>query len=436
MAGKHGSGVTTANGTLGERVRSARQALGFSQARLAGDELTKGFISQLESGTVRPSIRSLQIIAARLGKPLDYFLGDEPLATGKRVAFHRLAAETAAEQREWTSVREHVQVALPEATGADRAHLLLLRSRAEIAERAHERAFDLIAEALGLVDVASEPRLVAELLFYRATAYGDGGQIAAASESLEASRDVIERFEILDPRLRSRVLVSLGTTYRRLKRSSKALSAYESALATASRSSELTLAARGYMGIAATHYDAGELDAAIGMYRRALELFRRVADSDFELQALQSIAIVQFENAEYESAQASARRAMDRAIEVGNARWAATAEVTLARIALREARPEDALRKARHAEALLEEAGDRIQQADALGAIGAAHEALGQHTEADRAYRRSLDMYTEVDDLADRSGMATEYAHVLRARGDLDAAFRMLELAQGAPQKP
>src|SRR5256886_13957324 len=63
--------------TLGERVRAARHALGMSQAQLAGDELTKGFISQVEAGLVRPSLRSLQIIASRLGRRLDYFIRDE-----------------------------------------------------------------------------------------------------------------------------------------------------------------------------------------------------------------------------------------------------------------------------------------------------------------------------------------------------------------------
>jgi transcriptional regulator with XRE-family HTH domain len=86
---------------LGERVRTARRERGFSQAQLAGEELTKGFISQVESGLVRPSVRSLQIIATRLGKSLDYFLGDAPLATEKRLAFHRLAAEAAAERHDW-----------------------------------------------------------------------------------------------------------------------------------------------------------------------------------------------------------------------------------------------------------------------------------------------------------------------------------------------
>src|SRR5213593_43930 len=76
--------------TLGERVRAARHELGLSQAQLAGDELTKGFISQVEAGLVRPSLRSLQIIASRLGRSLDYFIGDESLAGAKRRVFHAL----------------------------------------------------------------------------------------------------------------------------------------------------------------------------------------------------------------------------------------------------------------------------------------------------------------------------------------------------------
>lgn len=432
MAGKYGGAVTVRNGSLGERVRSARKALGFSQARLAGEELSKGFISQLESGAVRPSIRSLQVIATRLGKPLDYFLGDEPLATGKRVAFHKLAAESAAERRDWQVVREQAALGLersPET--ADRAALLHLLARAEIADRKYERVFELADSALSLFDVAADPELAAGLFMDRGFAYLELGQLVAATDAYERARDVVEKHEVVDTRLRSRILISLGTVYRRLGRTSKAIAAYEPALAMASRISELEVAARGFMGMAATHYDSGELDTAIANYRRALELFRRIADIDFELNALQSIATVQLENGTLMEAKASAQRAMSRAIEVGNARWAAVAEVILARIALRDGRPEDALRMASHAEILLDEAGDRIQQADAQGAIGAASEALGRHAAADAAYRRSIEIYSSVSDVADRSGMAAEYARALRARGQLEDAFEMLELAHG-----
>ncbi|MGH2377677.1 MAG: tetratricopeptide repeat protein [Candidatus Limnocylindria bacterium] len=416
---------------LGERVRAARSQLGLSQAQLAGDELTKGFISQLESGLVRPSIRSLQLIAGRLGKPLDYFIGDEPLAANKRLAFHRVAAETAAEQDDWSEVRRHVGIALEQSPHPrERAGLLYLLARAEASESAFERVFEAVSESLGLVQESTDPPLVAGLLFLRGTAYLDLGQLGAATEAYEAARDVIERNEIVEPRLRSRVLISLGTAYRRLNRTSKAIAAYESALAIASRASELRLAARGFMGIAVTHYDAGELDTAISSYQRALELFRRVADLDFELNTLQSIATIQFESGD-EAAKGSAKRAMDRALEVGSAHWAAVAEVILARIALREGQAAEALRMAKHAETVLRDAGDEIQRADALGAAGAAHEALGRTSDADRAYRRSIDLYTSIGDFADRSGMAAEYARVLRARGEVDKAFEMLELARG-----
>jgi len=307
--------VIAASATLGERVRSARKELGLSQAQLAGEELTKGFISQLESGLVRPSIRSLQLLATRLSKPLDYFLGDVPLATGKRVAFHRLAAETAVEQRDWTSVREHVERGLAESPEAkERARFLSFLAEAEFAQSDFEKTFDLVARGLETIDSATDAPLVATLLFLRGSAYGAIGQLVAATESLEASRDLIERYEVFDPRLRSRLMVALGTAYRRLKRSSKALSSYESALATASRHSERLIAARGYMGIAATHYDSGELDAAISNYRRALDLFLRVADVDRELDALQSIATVQLEDGKVREAKLSGARTGQRSL--------------------------------------------------------------------------------------------------------------------------
>lgn len=430
MAVRAGSGLSIA---LGERVRAARKALGLSQAALAGEDFTKGFISQLESGQVRPSIRSLQVIASRLGKPLEYFLGDEPLAAVKRVAFHRLAAEAAAERRAWDEVRRHVGEALEQSPDArDRAGILYLLARAEVAARAYERGFDLVAEALALGDPAADPEVVAGLLALRGFAYLELDQLVAATEAYEKALDVVERYEIVDTRLRSRILISLGTVYRRLGRTSKAIAAYEPALAMASRSSSLEIAARGFMGIAVTHYDSGELDAAIANYRRALELFRRVADIDLELNTLQSIAAVQLENGQRSEAKASAERAMARALEVGNAHWAAVAEVILARLALGEGRSPEALRMARHAEGVLAASGDKVQHADSLGAIGAASEALRRHGEADAAYRASLEMYTSANDLADRSGMAAEYARVLRARGEIDKAFEMLELARGA----
>ncbi len=419
--------------SLGERVRAARRSRGMSQAQLAGDQLTKGFISQIEAGLVRPSVRSLQIIAGRLGRSLDYLIGDEPLASSKRLTFHRLAAEAAAERRDWNEVREEIAAALqlrPE--GLERAKLLRVLATAEVATGNTEGAFDHISQAIGLIDPAIDALEVARLLHARGAAYLDSGQLVASVDALEAARDVIERYEVTDPRLRARNLVSLGTAYRRLNRTTKAMQAYEAALALASRASELRLAAQGYMGIAVSHYDAGELDDALANYQRALELFERAEDVGFELSVLQSLAAVNFEHGNFGAARSLAQRCIDRAAAVGDARLAAVAEVTLARIALAEGRTEDALRIARRTEKALAEMGDPRRHADALRVVGATQEALGAHAAADRAYRKAIELARSVGNQPDLSTFAAEYAQKLRARGDMDAAFEMLELARGS----
>ena len=402
----------------------------MSQAQLAGEELTKGFISQVESGLVRPSVRSLQIIATRLGKSLDYFLGDAPLAAEKRLAFHRLAAEAAVERRDWETVRTEVQAAL-DCTPAkrERAALLRLLSQAELAAGHHEAAFDRVAEGISLLDPATDAPEVAHLLHLRGTAYGQLNQHLTAAEALEQARDMMERHEVNDPRLRSRILVALGTAYRRLNRTTKALQTYASALDLASASNELRTAAQGYMGVAVSLYDSGELDSAITNYRRALDLFSRVEDRGFELSVLHSLASVHFENAAVDEARAVAQQCVALAQMSKDARTEAIAEVILARVALAKGDADEALTIAKKAEKSFDETDK--QRADALRVMGAANDALKAYAASDRAYRKAIELLGEVGDAPDRSTIAAEYSKKLRARGDVDAAFHYLELARG-----
>ena len=425
-----GSIETAPTPGLGERVRSARRERGMSQAALAGDELTKGFISQVESGSVRPSVRSLQIIATRLSKSLDYFLGDAPLATEKRLAFHRLAAEAAAERHDWPAVRREVDSGLAcTPPKRERAALLRLLAQADLSTEQREAAFDRINEAFALIDIATDAAEVARLQHLRGLAYGQLNQYLAAAEALEQARDTMERHEVNDPRLRARILVTLGTVYRRLNRTAKAMQTYASALDLASASSELRLAAQGYMGVAVSLYDAGELDAAINNYRRALDLFERVEDRAFELSVLHSLATIHFERGATAEARDLAERSLALARMAGDVRVEATTQVVLARIALGEGDAEGALELAKFAEKTL--SIDRVQRADALRVIGAAQDALEAYPASDRAYRKSIELLSEIDDRPDRSAIAAEYAKKLRTRGDVDAAFHYLELARG-----
>jgi transcriptional regulator with XRE-family HTH domain len=71
--GRRGPGVPI----IPSRVRQARIERGLSLADLAGTEVSRAFIHQLEQGLARPSLQVLEVIAQRTGRAVSYFTGGE-----------------------------------------------------------------------------------------------------------------------------------------------------------------------------------------------------------------------------------------------------------------------------------------------------------------------------------------------------------------------
>ena len=59
---------------LGEKLRQARIEAGLSQKQLCGEEITRNMLSLIENGSAKPSMKTLQYLAGRLGKSISYFL--------------------------------------------------------------------------------------------------------------------------------------------------------------------------------------------------------------------------------------------------------------------------------------------------------------------------------------------------------------------------
>ena len=79
---------------LGEQLRQARLEAGLSQRQLCGDVIPRNMLSQIENGSANPSMATLQHLAARLGKPVSYFLQEQtavsaniPVMTQARQAY-------------------------------------------------------------------------------------------------------------------------------------------------------------------------------------------------------------------------------------------------------------------------------------------------------------------------------------------------------------
>ena len=72
---------------LGQRLKQARLEAGLSQRQLCGEEITRNMLSQIENGSARPSMDTLRYLAARLGKPMGYFLEEQAVRRRKHWRF-------------------------------------------------------------------------------------------------------------------------------------------------------------------------------------------------------------------------------------------------------------------------------------------------------------------------------------------------------------
>src|SRR5205823_1216110 len=259
---------------VGGLVRQARLAAGLTQAELAGSEMTKALISHIEHGRVRPSLRTLHVIARRLGRDVHEFLDEaDPQVRQKRVAADLLAAEAAATQGQWDEVERRAKAALRmDPPHGQRMTLLRLQSWAEVEGGRFEAALDLTDRLFREADPDTDAFEIMEGHHARGLVYGRTGDAHLAVQELERGREIMERAEVRDPAARGRLLVALGTAYRRTNRTAKAITTYETALALGAQSEQLRVAAQSFMGVGAALYDSGELEGAIANYARALEL--------------------------------------------------------------------------------------------------------------------------------------------------------------------
>lgn len=59
---------------LGKRIREARLAKKMTQSEVVGDFITRNMLSQIESGTATPSMKTLEYISRALGVPISLFM--------------------------------------------------------------------------------------------------------------------------------------------------------------------------------------------------------------------------------------------------------------------------------------------------------------------------------------------------------------------------
>jgi tetratricopeptide (TPR) repeat protein len=239
--------------TIGQRLRRLRHERGMSQRELSSPGVSYAYISRIEAGARRPSVKALRMLAKKLGVSADY------LETGSEIR------ET--DERELRIADAELELRLADNPGEAEQKLEQLRDD---------------AVAAGDVVAASRANIALGL------AAAAAGRNADAIERLESGFDLSP----VSPSGRPDVFATLGRAYAATSRPDKAVEVFERALNEVEQDAPEDLAAQirftTYLSYALT--DLGDLERAQSVLDSALERAESMTDAYSRVRLYWSLA--------------------------------------------------------------------------------------------------------------------------------------------------
>jgi tetratricopeptide (TPR) repeat protein len=386
--------------TVGERLRRLRLARGLSQRQLAAEGISAAFISRIEAGSRRPSVRAIRLLARKLRVSPDYLETGRQLGEGNErersgdltlVARARFGLGLAAFQRgdHPRAIRE-LEAARSKGTVGplSQPDLFATLGRAYVSAGYAHQAVELFRACLVELEEKEPANASAQIRFstYLSYALSDMGELARAQEVLQ---QVLERAD------------ELVDSYSRIR-----LHWAQARLASA----------------------GDEPAEALEHLRRAIVLLEATDDRRHLGRAhLLSAEILTLQD-DIETAEAHLETAAALLGGHPDAEDEYWLRVEQARLAARSGRAEDAVALAREALVLIGET-DAAERGTAYWALGEGLFGLGDNEGGSDAFSQAVELLGRERLLHEAVGACRAWARLLRQTGRDSEAFEVLERA-------
>jgi tetratricopeptide (TPR) repeat protein len=396
-------------------IRHTRLAVGMSLAQVAGHELTRQAVHLVETGKTRPSRRTLQIIARRLGVPVAAFLiGSEsheaPVTEARAGELERLCQAHQLNEAVELGCKTLEQAASPNVRAA--AHYYTGQALVRLTRP--EEALQHLIKARELFESLEDSWFVAESMDWEACALyvkDDPAALAVAEEALA-------RYRSLDPRLpgtEARILEHLGMILSKGHVYERARSYFEEAVEVAAGVRDLSRMARIYHGLSLCFQHLGDLNRATEYVHKALALSSLEHDQSLVGRLENELAILFIRQSQLVRAEEMLRSALEHVDGRTSGRLRSHVLLTLGELRMLQGRIDesfDVVQQAIDLASSLDEVSSLVTGYQQLGEL---HHRRGEQALVDHSFAQAIEV-------ADAAGLMERKEECMAAYTALQAS--------------
>jgi len=411
-------GVTIKPGS----VKQARHEAGMSLAQVGKGRVTAPAIYLIETGRTRPSLPTLEHIAQRTGKPVEFFLAD-PAGTTDEAQTSLADLEAMVGDGRFTEAIALGESLLDLGSSAHRlGRIRYCVAMAYIQTGQTEHAQDLLVQARAHFEAINDGVMLAECLGAEASlAY-----LNQRPEALAIAERALAVCRALDPvpvPTEARLLGIVATAHVANFDWDKAVETYGAAIEAAGSFVDLKLLARTYRGLASAYKQLGQMDTAARYATRSvalLEVLRdRVALAHYE----DDLGLILMARGEMTAAREHIDRSLalsdESDLQMGRSRIL----LSLIELCMQENNIDQAGEFAREALALAGRLHEGLNVADAHTWLGRIADKLGDPEATDREFTQAIQGLEQLGRRESLFHAHGVYAEILERRGDVAQAY-------------
>lgn len=384
--------------------------------------MTAPAIYLIETGRTRPSLPTLEHIARRLGKPVEFFLAEPAGAADDSQASLLELEVLVADGRNDEAIALGTSL-LERGTSAFRlGRIRYFLAQAYIGSAQPERASPLLAEARAHFEAVDDGVMLAECI-------GAQAALANSMESKDAlvlAQKALEVCRSLKPvpaPTEARLLGILAAVHVANREWDEAIDAYRQAIDVGGSVFDLRRVARAYSGLGAAYHESGQVEAAARYAMRSVALLDVLRDRIALARAENSLAQVLMGRGDSEAARELLERGLALTSAPDTESGRSDVLLSLAELATQQGNVDEAYERAREALAVAERLDEGANVAESHVLLGRIADRHDEPDLVDSEFGLAIGGFEAMgmrERLLQCHGI---YAEILERRGELAKAY-------------